>query len=250
MRGIDYIAVPTTLLSQVDSSVGGKTGVNHPLGKNMIGTFYQPRLVVIDIDTLQSLPLRETISGVGEVIKYGIIKDRDFFYYLINHREQILSKENSAISHIIQRSCRIKAEVVSLDERESGLREILNFGHTIGHAIESLTGYKTFLHGEAVAIGMNLESKLSVKLGLLDEKGAYDIMDLIESYGLPVSIDSHKLSVKSMLDAMSYDKKAEGGNLKFVLPEKIGTVKVLKGINSEDIESVLNGEMRGNHGIC
>ncbi|MEO5356683.1 MAG: 3-dehydroquinate synthase [Nitrospirae bacterium YQR-1] len=239
MRGIDYISLPTTLLSQVDSSVGGKTGVNHPIGKNMIGTFYQPRLVVIDTDTLQSLPIRETISGIGEVIKYGVIKDRDFFYYLVNHREQILAKEYTAISHIISRSCRIKAEVVSLDERETGLREILNFGHTIGHAIESVTGYRTYLHGEAVAIGMNMESKLSVKLGIFDEKQSYDIMDLIESYGLPVSIDSNKISVKALLDAMNYDKKAESGKLKFVLPEKIGTVKVLKGINSEDIEAVL-----------
>ncbi|MBF0519005.1 MAG: 3-dehydroquinate synthase [Nitrospirae bacterium] len=241
MRGIDYIAVPTTLLAQVDSSVGGKTGVNHHLGKNMIGTFYQPRLVLIDTDTLQTLPERETISGIGEVIKYGVIKDKDFFSYLKNHREQILRKEDSALTHIIKRSCQIKAEVVSFDERESGLREILNFGHTIGHAIETVTGYTRYLHGEAVAIGMNLEGKLSVKLGLIDEKQSYDIMDLIESYGLPATITSQKLSVNSLLNAMSYDKKAESGNLKFVLPEKIGTVKVLKGINREDIASVLKG---------
>ncbi|QWR78026.1 3-dehydroquinate synthase [Candidatus Magnetomonas plexicatena] len=241
MRGIDYVAVPTTLLSQVDSSVGGKTGVNHQLGKNMIGTFYQPRIVFIDTDTLQTLPKRETISGIGEVIKYGVIKDKEFFHYLKNHREQILNKEDTALTHIIKRSCQIKAEVVSFDERESGLREILNFGHTIGHAIESVTGYMRYLHGEAVAIGMNFESRLSVKLGLFDEKQSYDIMDLIESYGLPATITSEKLSVNSLLDAMSHDKKAESGSLKFVLPEKIGTVKVLKGINREDIASVLKG---------
>ncbi|MDP3259447.1 MAG: 3-dehydroquinate synthase, partial [Thermodesulfovibrionales bacterium] len=161
MRGIDYIQIPTTLLAQVDSSVGGKTGVNHKLGKNMIGTFYQPKLIWIDIDILKTLPQKEFFAGLAEVIKYGVIWDAKLFAFLENNRDKIVRLDRKALIHIIKCSCQIKAEVVSKDEREAGLRAILNYGHTIGHAIETATGYKKYLHGEALAIGMHTEARLA-----------------------------------------------------------------------------------------
>ena len=170
MRGISYIQVPTTLLAQVDSSVGGKTGVNHSLGKNMIGTFWQPGLVWIDVETLQTLPKREVLAGLAEVIKYGVIYDKGLFDFLETNRDMILNLDRNALTHIIKRSCKIKAEVVAKDERESGLRAILNYGHTIGHAIETVTGYTHFLHGEAVAIGMYREAMLSHLLGFIGKE--------------------------------------------------------------------------------
>ncbi len=206
MRGIDFIQIPTTLLAQVDSSVGGKTGVNHPLGKNMIGAFWQPRLVWIDTATLETLPRREFLSGLGEVIKYGVIWDEDFFAYLESNRDKILRLDKEALTHIIRRSCEIKAEVVSKDERESGLRAILNYGHTIGHAIETITGYKKYLHGEAVAIGMYMEARLSHQLGLIEKKAVERIKALIDSYELPSEMPD-EIQINDLMEKMQIDKK-------------------------------------------
>jgi 3-dehydroquinate synthase len=239
MRGIPYIQIPTTLLAQVDSSVGGKTGVNHKLGKNMIGTFWQPRIVWIDTDTLKTLPKRELLAGLTEVIKYGIIRDEELFIFLERNRESILNLNEDALAHIIKRSCEIKADVVSIDERESGLRAILNYGHTIGHAIETATGYTQFLHGEAVAIGMCCEAWLSQILGILDTEHVKRIEALINAYGLP-SIMPPEILIESLISSMKLDKKAVAGELKFVLPEKIGKVIIQKGIGEKAIRDSLH----------
>lgn len=239
MRGIDFIQIPTTLLAQVDSSVGGKTGVNHELGKNMIGTFYQPRLVWIDIDTLKTLPKREVLCGIAEIIKYGIIWDKDFFEFLEKNLNSILMLDTKHLTHIIRRSCEIKAEVVSADERETGLRAILNYGHTIGHAIETETAYSRFLHGEAVAIGMNLEAWLSEIMGFLNKKDAMKIKAVIDSYGLPSELPV-ELNADKLILHMKLDKKVEAGEMKFILPEKIGKVKIQKGIDIEAIRKALS----------
>lgn len=235
MRGIPYIQVPTTLLAQVDSSVGGKTGVNHKLGKNMIGTFYQPELVWIDIDTLKTLPKKELLAGLAEVIKYGVIKDKNLFKFLEINRDKILALEKKALSYIIKRSCEIKAEVVSKDEREAGLRAILNFGHTIGHAIETVTEYKRFLHGEAVAIGMHLEARLSEMMNFINKTDVLRIKALIDSYGLQSEMPSG-IDVNALMSSMQLDKKAIAGELRFILPEKIGKVRIHKGIDTETIK--------------
>lgn len=229
MRGIDFIQVPTTLLAQVDSSVGGKTGVNHKLGKNMIGTFWQPRCVWIDIDTLRSLPQREFLSGLAEVIKYGVIWDEELFAFLEENREKILGLDKEALAFIIRRSCEIKADVVSRDEREGGLRAILNYGHTIGHAVETVTGYRKYLHGEAVAIGMHIEARLSHLMGYIGEEPVRRIKKLIEAYLLPAE-PCGDAGVEGLLGAMQLDKKTVGGAVTFILPEKIGSVRIEKGV--------------------
>lgn len=238
MRGIDYIQVPTTLLAQVDSSVGGKTGVNHALGKNMIGTFWQPRLVWIDIETLRTLPRREFLSGLAEVIKYGVIWDEGFFEFLEKNREKIMSLDKDSLIAVIRRSCEIKSEVVSMDERESGLRAILNYGHTIGHAVETATGYKKYLHGEAVAIGMCLEARLSHLAGLIDKKQVERVEALIASYELPFQLPGD-IDLHSFFSSMQLDKKAVAGDIKFILPEKIGAVKIQGGIPPEEIRKLI-----------
>jgi 3-dehydroquinate synthase len=237
MRGIRFIQVPTTLLAQVDSSVGGKTGVNHPLGKNMIGSFYQPSLVYIDIDTLKTLPKREFNAGMAEIIKYGVIEDRELFKYLKENRDNINSL-GEGIVHIIKRSCEIKAAVVSKDERESGLRAILNYGHTIGHAIETVTGYKKYLHGEAIAIGMYAAAELAQKMEMFSSDEASQIKELIELYDLPATIPAG-LSVSDMLSAMEVDKKAKAGKLKFILPEEIGTVRIEDDVDRQMIREAI-----------
>ncbi len=237
MRGIKFMQVPTTLLSQVDSSVGGKTGVNHPLGKNMIGTFYQPSLVMVDIDTLKTLPHKEFLSGMAEVIKYGIIADRDLFDYVKNNKQDILSFGDSIIQ-IIKRSCAIKADVVSKDEQESGLRAILNFGHTIGHAIETVTGYKRYLHGEAIAIGMCAAAELAVKSGICNPTETSHIRELIQSYNLP-SLIPDDLNAAEILRAMEIDKKVKAGKINLILPESIGTVRIENDVDREIIRAVL-----------
>jgi len=237
MRGIDFVQVPTTLLAQVDSSVGGKTGVNHPLGKNMIGTFWQPRLVWIDTATLATLPRREFLSGLGEVIKYGVIWDENLFAFLETNRDEIVNLDAMSLTHIIKRSCEIKAEVVSKDERESGLRAILNFGHTIGHAIETLTGYKKYLHGEAVAIGMYMEAKLSHQVGLLKNEEGLRIKALIDSYELPSALPDD-IEINDLLETMQIDKKTVAGKMHFVLPEKVGEVRISSEITAEDIRTL------------
>jgi 3-dehydroquinate synthase len=237
MRGVKYIQVPTSLLAQVDSSVGGKTGVNHPFGKNMIGTFYQPCLVFIDVETLKTLPQREFYASIAEVIKYGVIADRTFFDYLKKNKNEIISLGDGMVS-IIKRSCEIKADVVSKDEKEAGLRAILNFGHTVGHAIETVTGYKRFLHGEAIAIGMCAAADLAVKLKIFQKDDAKLLKSLIKSYKLPTNIPKD-ISVSDIIDAMEIDKKVREGKLRFILPESIGRVRIEGDINRELIKEVL-----------
>jgi 3-dehydroquinate synthase len=238
MRGIRYMQVPTTLLAQVDSSVGGKTGVNHPLGKNMIGSFYQPSLVLIDVDILRTLPKREFYAGMAEIIKYGVIADRTFFDYLEKNIEDILSLGDGLIN-IIRRSCEIKAEVVSKDEREGGLRAILNFGHTIGHAIETVTGYKRFLHGEAVAIGMCAAADLAVSMKIFRKDEANRLRELVEMYSLPSRVPGD-LNVSEMMSAMEVDKKVNAGKLKFILPESIGKVRIEEDVDRGLIREALS----------
>ncbi len=215
MRGVPFVQVPTTLLAQVDSSVGGKTAINHPLGKNMIGAFYQPQRVVCDLDTLTTLPLRELSAGLAEVIKYGPIADMAFLDWIEGNMASLLAREPGALAHAVRRSCEIKAWVVGQDERESGLRAILNFGHTFGHAIESGLGYGEWLHGEAVGCGMVMAVQLSLRLGLVDEAFARRLTDLIAAAGLPVK--GPRLGADRYLELMRVDKKAEAGEIRFVV---------------------------------
>jgi 3-dehydroquinate synthase len=242
MRGVRFVQVPTTLLSQVDSSVGGKTGVNHPLGKNMIGTFSQPSLVFIDIDTLRTLPEREFYSGMAEIIKYGVISDGRLFDTLQVDREDILAHGDSLVK-IIKRSCEIKADIVSKDEREAGLRAFLNFGHTIGHAIETATGYKKYLHGEAISIGMVAAAKIAVRLGILKSQEAERIKELVGMYNLPCTVPDD-LNVDDVISAMRVDKKAKAGRLNFVLPEAIGAVRIEEDVDRKLIKEILNSSRR------
>jgi 3-dehydroquinate synthase len=225
MRGIRFIQVPTTLLAQVDSSVGGKTGVNHALGKNMIGTFWQPSLVWVDIETLKTLPGREVRAGLAEVIKYGVIWDRDFFRYLLDNRQGIAELDPGVLARVVKRSCQIKAEVVSRDEREAELRAVLNYGHTVGHALETVTGYGRYLHGEAVAIGMQVEALLSVKMGLMSHQDAESIENILAAFDLPSALPEG-IDSEMLLSAMHLDKKARSGRIRFVLPEEIGSVTI------------------------
>ena len=220
-RGVQYIQVPTTLLAQVDSSVGGKTAINHPLGKNMIGAFHQPRLVLADVDTLRTLPERELRSGLAEVIKHGLIRDAAFFAWLEANVERLLAREPEALAHAVLRSVEIKAEIVGQDERESGLRRVLNFGHTFGHAIETGLGYGAWLHGEAVAAGMAMATDLSRQLGYLSDADAERIRSLLERAGLPVAAKG--LAPARMHQLMSVDKKVKEGRINFVLLERLGS---------------------------
>ena len=224
LRGIPYVQVPTTLLAQVDSSVGGKTGVNHREGKNLIGAFYQPRLVLIDVAVLSTLPPRELASGMAEVIKYGIIEDLRLFGLLEEKLERILTLDRELLVEAIAASCSIKAKVVEKDEREEDYRSILNFGHTIGHALESLTGYEKFLHGEAVAIGMAEAASISTREGFCDEESLQRIRRLITRTGLPTGIPSN-IKPSELVKRMETDKKAAGGKIKFVLCEGIGKTR-------------------------
>ena len=221
MRGVPLVQVPTTLLSQVDSSVGGKTGINHPLGKNMIGAFYQPQAVIADTGTLSTLPARELCAGLAEVIKHGAIIDTDFFDWIENNIGALLAKDAAALAHAIQRSCEIKAEVVRQDERESGIRAILNFGHTFAHAIEAGLGYGTWLHGEAVGCGMVMAADLSQRLGFIDAETSGRIARLVKAAGLPTVAPD--LGQDTWLDLMEVDKKNEGGVIKFILLKPLGT---------------------------
>ena len=224
-RGVPFIQIPTTLLAQVDSSVGGKTGINHPLGKNMIGAFHQPRCVIADTDVLGTLPDRELRAGVAEVIKYGLIRDRELFLWLEEHIEEVLARDSEALIHVIERSCRNKAEVVAADEREGGVRALLNLGHTFGHAIETGMGYGDWLHGEAVAAGMCAAADLSTRLGWLPPQDRDRAIALIERAGLPVRLPA-ALSVDRFIELMAVDKKVEAGQLRLVLLEGIGAACV------------------------
>ena len=224
MRGVPFVQVPTTLLAQVDSSVGGKTAINHPIGKNMIGAFYQPQRVVCDLDTLQTLPQREMSAGLAEVIKYGPIADMQFLDWIDDNLDPLLARDPKALAYAVKRSCEIKAWVVSQDEREGGIRAILNFGHTFGHAIEAGLGFGEWLHGEAVGCGMVMASHLSQRLGLVDEAFVSRFTALIERAGLPIV--GPKLGADEYLHHMRVDKKAEAGEIKFVLIDKPGTAIV------------------------
>lgn len=219
MRGVPFVQVPTTLLAQVDSSVGGKTGINHPLGKNMIGAFYQPQLVVCDLQTLQTLPARELSAGLAEVIKYGPIADASFLDWIEAHMDALLARDPTALAYAVRRSCEIKAWVVAQDERESGLRAILNFGHTFGHAIEAGAGYGEWLHGEAVGCGMVMAAHLSERLGLVDLALVQRLTRLVAQAGLPVRAPllSSTGNAARYLELMRVDKKAEAGEIRFVL---------------------------------
>ena len=220
MRGVPFVQVPTTLLAQVDSSVGGKTAINHPLGKNMIGAFYQPVRVIADLDTLDTLPDRELKAGLAEVIKYGPIADAGFLCWIEDNLDALLARDKAVLGYAVRRSCEIKADVVGQDEREQGLRAILNFGHTIGHAIEAGMGYGAWLHGEAVACGMVLAADLSCRLGLMPADFVQRLRSLIERAGLPVV--PPKLGAERYLQLMRVDKKAESGAIRFVLIEALG----------------------------
>lgn len=233
MRGVPFMQVPTTLLAQVDSSVGGKTAINHPLGKNMIGAFYQPARVICDLDTLRSLPPRELSAGLAEVIKYGPIADMAFFDWIEAELPALLARERSALAHAVQRSCEIKAWVVGQDERESGLRAILNFGHTFGHAIEAGLGYGRWLHGEAVGCGMVLAGALSAELGLVTPDFVQRLTRLVERAGLPIR--APRMPGERWLELMRVDKKAEAGQIRFVVIEAPGRA----GLRSAPDETVL-----------
>ncbi len=224
MRGVPCVQVPTTLLAQVDSSVGGKTAINHPLGKNMIGVFNQPLRVIADLDTLASLPQRELVAGLAEVIKYGPIADDTFLAWLEVHLDELLARDPAALAHAVKRSCEIKAAVVGADERESGLRAILNFGHTFGHAIETGLGYGEWLHGEAVGCGMVMAADLSQRLGLIDAAYARRIRALVERAGLPVA--APHIGTSRFLELMRIDKKAEAGEIRFVVIDAPGSAKL------------------------
>lgn len=228
MRGVPFVQVPTTLLAQVDSSVGGKTGINHPLGKNMVGAFYQPQRVVCDLDVLATLPAREFSAGLAEVIKYGPIADMELFDWLEHSMDGIMAHKNDALAHMVRRSCEIKATVVGQDERESGLRAILNFGHTFGHAIEAGMGYGIWLHGEGVSAGMVMAAELSCRLGLVDKIFVLRLVSMIHRAGLPVKgpiLDSED-NAGRYLQLMRGDKKSEAGEIRFVLIESPGKAVV------------------------
>lgn len=236
MRGIRFLQVPTTLLSQVDSSVGGKTAINHPLGKNMIGAFYQPIAVEIDIDVIKTLPDREISAGLAEVIKYGMITDAAFFDWCEANAQALVRRDVEAISYAVQRSCEIKAEVVSQDERESGLRAILNFGHTFGHAIEAGLGYGEWLHGEAVGCGMVMAAALSAELCGLDRVSVERVRALSAAIGCPV--EPPQWAPERWIELMGIDKKAEGGQLRFVVMPRIGQSHV-ETVSAELVTTVI-----------
>lgn len=237
MRGIPFVQVPTTLLAQVDSSVGGKTGVDIPEGKNLVGTFYQPRAVYIDSLVLTTLPAAELLNGLAEVIKYGVIRDGEFFGFLEAQRTAILGLDPAVIAKMIERCCAIKAEVVAADEREADLRRILNYGHSLGHAVEAASGYQ-LPHGLAVAIGMVAVNRLALAMGLLAAVDAARITALLEAYGLPVRIPAG-YRISQIKEYLKTDKKSVGGRVFFVLPEQLGRVKISDAVSEAQIEAVL-----------
>ena len=237
-RGIPFVQVPTTLLSQVDSSVGGKTGVNHALGKNMIGSFYQPRAVIIDTTTLQTLPDRELSAGLAEVIKYGALGDYEFFVWLEGHMDALLSRDPEALMFAIETSCRDKARVVEADEKEAGLRALLNLGHTFGHAIETGMGYGQWLHGEAIAVGMVMAARLSERLGWLNATDVARLQDLVAAARLPTR--PPEIDAKRFLDLMAVDKKALGGELRFVLLRALGEAFITKDVPLSTLTDLLS----------
>lgn len=239
-RGVDFIQVPTTILSQVDSSVGGKTGVNHELGKNMIGAFYQPKTVVIDLNCLKTLPKREISAGLAEVVKYGIIWDYDFFQFLESNISGITELDNKLLEHMIYTCCSIKAEVVHLDEREGGVRALLNLGHTFGHAIESYMGYGVWLHGEAVAAGMVIAANVARLKGFVDATYTERIKSLLEKAGLPAEAPK-EMTYKDFLQKMVHDKKVKNGCIRYVIPTQTGKSEVMSDISEDIIVKAIEG---------
>ncbi|MGB2869265.1 MAG: 3-dehydroquinate synthase [Bacteroidota bacterium] len=236
-RGVPLVQVPTTLLAQVDSSVGGKVAVNHALGKNMIGAFYQPKFVWIDASHLKTLPLREVVCGLGEIIKYGIVWDLDFFSYLEVRLDDLLRLDSQAVMHVQSRCCSIKAEIVSKDETESGLRTILNFGHTVGHALEAAGEYRLLKHGEAVLLGMVAESFIAREMGMVPGKVHQRIVDLVRR--VPLKTRMTNLRAPVILRAMGRDKKSVEGINRFVLPTRIGEVRIVERVTPQHIRASL-----------
>jgi 3-dehydroquinate synthase len=245
MRGIRFVQIPTTLLAQVDSSIGGKVAVNHPKGKNLIGAFYQPSLVITDVKTLKTLPEAEFSSGMAEVIKHGIILDENYFRLIEGEHELIRALDPGLLSFVVSGSCRIKAQVVEQDEKESGLRVILNFGHTIGHAVESVTNYTYYKHGEAVALGMLAASRIAARVGTLKQADLTQSLLLIcQQFKLPTKLPS--LAISDILQAMKLDIKVESTKVRWVLPQKVGKVEIINEVSTELITEVL-AEMGCSH---
>jgi 3-dehydroquinate synthase len=240
MRGIPFIQIPTSLLAQVDSSIGGKVAVNHPKGKNMIGCFYQPKAVFIDTDALSTLPAVEFVVGLVEVIKYGVIRNAELFEYIEKHLHDILQLNHTALLKIIADSCRIKTGVVEEDEKEVYLRAILNYGHTIGHAIETLTNYNKYRHGEAIAIGMLYATKIAIEIGLTNNKVYERQVSLIKRLGLPLTID---LKPGDIIKMLYTDKKVISGKLRFILPKKIGEVVISDEVTEDILYKILNAPL-------
>ena len=237
-RGLRFVQVPTTLLAQVDSSVGGKVGINLPGGKNMVGAFWQPRGVVIDVDVLGTLPEREYRAGLAEVVKYGVIQDAEFFAYLEANIEAINARDAEVLTYIVQRCCRLKADVVEQDEREeTGLRSILNYGHTFCHAFEAATGYEQLLHGEGVAIGMMCAARLAERLDRVDAAFVDRQRALLEAFGLPLDVPD--VDPDELIELMYRDKKVERGRLRFVLPTRLGHVELVRDVTTDDIAAIL-----------
>ncbi len=236
-RGVSYLQVPTTLLAQVDSSVGGKTAINHPRGKNMIGAFYQPLAVVADMETLATLPLRELRAGLGEVIKHGLLRDLAFFEWLEQNIERLLGRDPAALAHAVQRCCEIKSGIVALDERETGQRALLNLGHTFGHAIETAAGYGNWLHGEAVAAGVARAAELSWRLGSLAKADADRVVALLRRTALPV--DAGNLQPQRLMELMRVDKKVSGGRVRFVILERLGSAVLRADVPAEAVQATL-----------
>jgi 3-dehydroquinate synthase len=241
LRGVPFIQVPTTLLAQVDSSVGGKTGINHPLGKNMVGAFYQPRLVLADTDTLATLPPREYAAGLAEVVKYGLIADAPFFDWLEAHREALLARDAATVAAAIRRCCELKAAIVGEDEREADRRALLNLGHTFGHAIEVRAGYGEWLHGEAVAAGMVMAARFSARLGLLDASIPARVATLLAAMGLPCAAPAD--DADGFLTAMNMDKKVLAGRLRLVLLDRIGAARLTADFPGGELEAFLREQL-------
>ena len=237
-RGVNFIQVPTTLLAQVDSSVGGKTAVNHPRGKNMIGAFHQPQAVLIDINTLHSLPAREFSAGLAEVVKYGLISDEPFYRWLQEHMPRLLAREEAALAEAIERSCANKAQIVAADEREGGIRAILNLGHTFGHAIETGQGYGQWLHGEAVATGMLLALELSARRGWVAASEVEDFRALLLDMHLPVAVPGD-MDAAMFLDLMAHDKKVIDGRLRLILLDDIGSACIVDDVTEAELQALL-----------
>ena len=237
MRGINFIQIPTTLLAQVDASVGGKTAVNHKSGKNLIGSFYQPQCVICDSTFLATLKASEISAGLAEIIKYGLIFDSEFFQWLQKNMQQILSNDRAAVDYVIQRSCAIKAEIVAQDEKEQSVRALLNFGHTFGHAIEKLTGYGNWTHGDAVAVGMVLAARLSEKMSLITPKDVQNIKEILTAANLPISLPN--VEPAELLAAMQSDKKVKDRNIQLVLLKNIGEAFLTADYSQEDLVNIL-----------